>query len=70
MATANFAAINEDFCDRGGPALVDVQRWPHGYALGLWGTTDEVAAFIAGSATPDGVLPTVQHRHGGPRPCV
>ncbi|MGH3526025.1 MAG: hypothetical protein ACRDQI_13565 [Pseudonocardiaceae bacterium] len=70
MATANFAAINEDFCDRGVLRWLTFNDGPHGYALGLWGTTDEVAAFIAGSATPDGVLPTVQHRHGGPRPCV
>lgn len=35
MATANFAAINEDFCDRGVLRWLTFDDGPHGYALGL-----------------------------------
>jgi hypothetical protein len=47
----HFAAIKDDFRDRAG-----FLRWltfndgPHGYALGLWRTADDVAAFITGPA--------------------
>ncbi len=47
----NFATMKEDFRTRPG-----FLRWltfndgPHGYALGLWRTTDDVEAFVAGSA--------------------
>jgi hypothetical protein len=47
----NFATLKEDFRQRPG-----FLRWltfndgVHGYALGLWRTTDDVAAFIAGAA--------------------
>jgi heme-degrading monooxygenase HmoA len=47
----NFATMKEDFRTR--PGFI---RWltfndgPHGYALGLWRTTEDVTAFITGSA--------------------
>ena len=50
-AYRNFATVKHDFRSRPG-----FLRWltfndgPHGYALGLWRTTDDVAAFLAGGA--------------------
>jgi heme-degrading monooxygenase HmoA len=47
----NFATMKDDFRSR--PGLV---RWltfndgPHGYALGLWRSTDDVEEFVAGAA--------------------
>jgi heme-degrading monooxygenase HmoA len=51
QAYRNFAAAKEEFRTRPG-----FLRWltfndgPHGYALGLWRTTDDVAAFVSGAA--------------------
>ena len=50
-AYRNFAAMKEDFRNRSG-----FLRWltfndgPHGYALGLWRTADDVEQFVAGAA--------------------
>ena len=50
-AYRNFAEIKQDFRIRPG-----FLRWltfndgPHGYALGLWRTTDDVEQFVAGAA--------------------
>lgn len=50
-AYQNFATMKEDFRTRPG-----FLRWltfndgPHGYALGLWRTPDDVQAFVAGAA--------------------
>jgi hypothetical protein len=47
----NFAAMKDDFRTRPG-----FLRWltfndgPHGYALGLWRSTEDVTAFVAGAA--------------------
>lgn len=50
-AYRNFAAMKEDFRNRQG-----FLRWltfndgPHGYALGLWRTTEDVEQFVSGAA--------------------
>jgi hypothetical protein len=50
-AYRNFATMKEDFRSR--PGFI---RWltfndgPHGYALGLWRTTEDVGRFVAGAA--------------------
>jgi heme-degrading monooxygenase HmoA len=47
----NFAAIKEDFRTRPGfLRLLTFNDGPHGYALGLWRGTDDVAAFVASAA--------------------
>lgn len=62
QAYRNFAAAKDDFRTRPG-----FLRWltfndgPHGYALGLWRTTADVAAFVAGAAHQGFIRQQRQH---------
>jgi heme-degrading monooxygenase HmoA len=61
-AYLNFAALKDDLRTRPG-----FQRWltfndgPHGYALGLWRSPDDVTAFISGTAHQ--AMVREQHHH-------